>query len=185
MGQVPNEHYERHAEPLAVALVNTYDVTLPQPEHLATPADLERFLEGFGIAVSRPLTGRDLRRACDFRERLRSVFEAGDDDAAVGILNHLLELVEARTALEPSLDGWRLAHRSRRDDPMDALSVAAATELARLIAERGFEDLKICAASPCRDVFVDYSRNGSRRFCGLACANRHRVAAHRRRHRSR
>lgn len=167
-----------------MALVNTYDVTLPQPEHLATPADLERFLEGYGIAASRPLTGRDLRRACDLRERLRSVFQAADDDRAAALLNRLLELVEVRTAIEPACDGWRLAYRSRRDDPMDALHVAAVTELASLIAERGREDLKICAASPCRDVFVDLSRNGSRRFCGLACANRHRVAAHRRRHRS-
>lgn len=183
MGQVPIEHYEQ-VEPLPVALVNTYDVTLPQPERLATPVELRQFLEGFGIAVSRRLTGRDLRRACDLRERLRSVFEAVDQDAAVTILNRLLELVEMRPTLEPAADGWRLAHLSRPDDPIDALHVAAVTELARLIADRGLEDLKICAASPCRDVFVDHSRNGSRRFCGLACANRHRVAAHRRRHRS-
>lgn len=38
-----------------------------------------------------------------------------------------------------------------------------------------------CERDGCAIVFVDTSRNGRRRFCSLACANRVNVAAHRRR----
>lgn len=187
MGQEVNGRYATSAdvEPLPVALVNTYDVTLAEPEHLVAPADLERFLDRYGVRRSRPLTGRDLRRACDLRERLRDVFEADDDGPAIEAVNRLLGLVEARPSLAANAGGWRLVQVPRRDDPVDALHVAAVTQLADLIAERGTADLRVCAASPCRDVFVDRSRNRSRRFCCLACANRHRVAEHRRRSRSR
>ena len=45
-----------------------------------------------------------------------------------------------------------------------------AGELARLL---------VCAADDCDDVVVDLSKNRSRRFCGLTCANRVNVAAYR------
>jgi len=39
--------------------------------------------------------------------------------------------------------------------------------------------LRVCAAEHCDDVHVDLSKNRSRRFCGVACANRTNVAAYR------
>jgi predicted RNA-binding Zn ribbon-like protein len=48
-------------------------------------------------------------------------------------------------------------------------SLGAAGELARL---------RFCAAGDCDNVLVDLSKNRSRRFCGLTCANRVNVAAY-------
>jgi predicted RNA-binding Zn ribbon-like protein len=43
--------------------------------------------------------------------------------------------------------------------------------------------MNTCADESCGDVFVDASRNRSRRYCSDTCANRLNVAAHRRRRR--
>ncbi len=142
-------------------------------------------MDRYGLAPSRRLDDADLARTRQLRDRLRSVFEADDEAAAAASVNALLAESEVRPVLEEVDGAWVVRHRSgAASDPVGALQGAAAVALAQLFAERGFDDFKVCAAAPCRDVFVDVSRNGSRRFCGLACANRHRVAAHRRRHRS-
>jgi predicted RNA-binding Zn ribbon-like protein len=39
--------------------------------------------------------------------------------------------------------------------------------------------LRYCAAPDCDDVMIDLSKNRSRRFCSLTCANRVNVAAYR------
>ncbi|HEX8935998.1 MAG TPA: CGNR zinc finger domain-containing protein, partial [Pseudonocardiaceae bacterium] len=39
--------------------------------------------------------------------------------------------------------------------------------------------LGVCSAPRCDRVYVDASRNGTRRFCCTACQNRVKSAAHR------
>ena len=54
-----------------------------------------------------------------------------------------------------------------------------------VIGDGGFDRLRLCARDDCDDVFVDASRNRSRRFCDPAtCGNRAHVAAYRARQRS-
>jgi predicted RNA-binding Zn ribbon-like protein len=113
----------------------------------------------------------------------RSVFvasDAGDDDAAAASVNALL----ARYRPTPTLaqhDGepWHLHfHGPSRSDPSGwggGVAVALATVVGSEYADR----LGVCAAPICDRVFVDVSRNGTRRFCSEACQNRVKVAAHR------
>lgn len=177
---MPLTHYDD--EPLAAAFVNTHDVTLPRPEHLPDPDALERFLRRWGLPPGRQLTSRDLSRARVLRRRLRAVFEAPDEERAAGLLNELLTESRVVPVVERGPGtGWVLRSRPATRDPIARLQAAAVTSLAELVEEHGFADLKTCDAAPCQDAFVDISRNGSRRFCCLACANRHRVAAFRRR----
>jgi len=42
--------------------------------------------------------------------------------------------------------------------------------------------LGVCTAPHCDRVYVDTSRNGSRRFCSTACQNRGKAAAFHERH---
>ncbi len=39
--------------------------------------------------------------------------------------------------------------------------------------------LGVCTAARCDRVYVDLSRNGTRRFCSTACQNRNKAAAFR------
>lgn len=75
-------------------------------------------------------------------------------------------------------------HFERADaDLVERIRVNVTLGLARVVTSDGPDRLGRCAASGCRRVFVDTSRNGRRRFCAAACANRTHVAEHRARRR--
>jgi len=106
--------------------------------------------------------------------------DAGDGDAAAASVNALL----ARYRPTPTLaqhddEPWHLHfHGPTRSDPSGwggGVAVALATVVGSEYADR----LGVCAAPICDRVFVDVSRNGTRRFCSEACQNRVKVAAHR------
>ena len=61
----------------------------------------------------------------------------------------------------------------------------ALPQLALCLRDHGLERLRVCAASGCQRVFVDTSRNRSRRYCNPdICGNRTNVAAFRARQRA-
>ena len=62
----------------------------------------------------------------------------------------------------------------RRDDTREVPLL-----LLDVVRLEALDRLRICAATGCGDVLVDVSRNRSRRFCGVGCANRTNVAAYR------
>jgi predicted RNA-binding Zn ribbon-like protein len=76
----------------------------------------------------------------------------------------------------------------RADQPGDlARDIAAATvaALLRATARPGWSRVKACRGEDCRWVFVDGSRNSSRRWCDMAgCGNRAKIAAFRERRRA-
>ena len=63
------------------------------------------------------------------------------------------------------------------------MAVVTAMGLTAVVAEYGLNRLGVCSSDTCRDVFVDTSRNRSRRHCSTTCATREHVAAHRQRKR--
>ena len=76
----------------------------------------------------------------------------------------------------------------RADVPGDlARDVSAATvaALLRATARPEWSRVKACRGDDCRWVFIDASRNSSRRWCAMAnCGNRAKVATFRSRHRT-
>ena len=76
----------------------------------------------------------------------------------------------------------------RADVPGDLaqdIGAATVTALLRAMARPTWPRFKACRGDDCRWVFVDGSRNSSRRWCDMAnCGNRAKVATFRARHRS-
>ncbi|WP_436532612.1 CGNR zinc finger domain-containing protein [Actinoplanes sp. HUAS TT8] len=75
-----------------------------------------------------------------------------------------------------------------RADPAGDLArdicAAAAAALLRATARPSWPRVKACRGDDCRWVFIDGSRNCSRRWCDMAnCGNRAKIAAFRDRHR--
>ena len=64
-------------------------------------------------------------------------------------------------------------------EPREWIGQTVAAALAYVATSESGLILGQCAASNCRNFFVDQSRNRTRRFCGNACASRTTVAAHR------
>jgi predicted RNA-binding Zn ribbon-like protein len=119
-----------------------------------------------------------------YRARLDAVVtacEAGDDAAAVSMLNALL----AETGAVPQIvahDGrGPHIHVSPSTAPIaDRIAAHLAMGLAELLVAGESRRLRTCASPTCREVFLDESRNRSRRYCdSRTCGNRLHVAAYR------
>lgn len=166
---------------LAVDLVNTWDVLEDDPEFLRDLPHLRRFLVEHGLKDEAEAAAEsDLRRLRALRRRVRSVFEADSEKEAVETLNGLL--TDAVPQLRPGPGGWVFSFEARRArDLADRLGPRVAAALLEAIRSHGWERFGICDALPCRCVFVDRSRNRSRRYCSQLCADRVAAAAYRRR----
>jgi hypothetical protein len=127
---------------------------------------------------------KDVPRLRAHRARLDAIAdscESGDDEAAIKLLNALL----AETGAVPQIvahDGrGPHIHVSRPAAPLaDRIAAHLAMGLAELVVSGESERVRSCASPSCREVFVDLSRNRSRRYCdSRTCGNRLHVAAYR------
>jgi predicted RNA-binding Zn ribbon-like protein len=170
-------------------LVNSYDVDVNEehPEKLMIPEDADALLAKWGLlGEGEACTEVDLAAVRAVRGDLRAIFEAEDEAVAASMLNALLAGAPVVSTLNRhGANGWRLDVRAAPNLTLARrVAVEAGLGLADAIEEYGFERLSVCEADPCRDVFLDISRNRSRRYCGQKCANRHNVAAFRQRQRT-
>jgi len=145
-------------------------------------ADVAAFGRRYGLG-GRARAG-DVPALRAYRARLDAIVtacEAGDITGAVRILNTLL----AETGAIPQIvshDGrGPHIHVSRAAAPMaDRITAHLAMGLAELLVAGESGRLRSCASPACRDVFLDESRNRSRRYCdSRTCGNRLHVAAYR------
>jgi len=116
------------------------------------------------------------------------VFElCGDGDVAAAALqtNHLLAEYRSAPVLINHDDGpWHVHFHSVHAGLAEGWGAGCATGLALVIGAGECERLGVCTAPPCDRVFVDVSRNATRRHCSSRCTNRAGVAAHRARARA-
>ena len=170
--------FQRSDDPveLAVSLANTWDTLEDPPELLKDVETLERFVQRRSLGAAGRLTARDLAAVRAIRNRLREAFAAPDEAAAVEILNDVLYASRANAQLERADGAWHFRYVGML---VDVIAAAAASSLLETIRVDGWDRFGICDAAPCCCVFVDRSRNRSRRFCSELCANRHAQASHR------
>ena len=164
---------------LAVDLLNTADVLATPPELLADPDALRRFLRRH--AFEDEPGDADVHAVRTVRGSLRKAFTAPDESAAAEALNELLRNAGATPQLERNESGWQFNYRPARPSIASSLAAAAAVPLLEAIRDGEWNRLGGCEAVPCSRVFVDRSRNRSRRFCSGTCADRFAQAALRRR----
>jgi predicted RNA-binding Zn ribbon-like protein len=164
----------------AVDLVNS----AAAPDTLTTIEELDDFYTRFGYTGRRDRTRAELDAVRATRPRLRELLTT-DRDGAVEMVNDMLATAQAMPRLVRhdeydwhvhAIDDQRpLATRIIVETAMAMIDVIRADELSRL---------DICADDGCDGVVLDLSRNRSKRFCSVACGNRHAVAAYRQRQRA-
>ena len=154
---------------LAVDLANTWDTLEPNPELLRDVASLKRFLARQGYRQTPRVTSRDLAQVRAVRDSLREAFAAESDQGAVRALNKIINQSSAKPQLVPDGEHWRM----RWTGPVaDSLAATAAMSLLEAIRDDGWERFGMCAGAPCCCVFLDRSKNRTRRFCSSLCADR-------------
>ena len=177
------DSYTDCAVSLAEDLVNSEG----SQDELPTVAALRAFLEAHEISSPGRLDGAVLEDVKALPPRLRAVWEAPSATEAAGMVNALLAESQALPQLtDHDGEAWHL-HFSPPGAPLAVrLQAEAAMGLAAVLRGGGYERLRRCADDGCGDVFVDASRNRSRRYCDPdTCGNRANVAAYRARRRQR
>lgn len=115
---------------------------------------------------------------------LRAIARADDEQTVIDRLNALL----AKSSPQPRVtnhDGRLHVHYSRdRADAVEQITTTVAVGITLLVTTHGWQRLGICSAGDCQDVYVDTSRNRTRRFCSGTCSSRSSVAAYRARQKS-
>jgi predicted RNA-binding Zn ribbon-like protein len=162
---------------IAVELVNT---------KVNSPEALRELLERLELSAVGPIDEQSLAETLALRPRLRSIWEAADEQAAAAIINGLLLETRALPQLTNHDDEpWHL-HFTPPGAPLaQRIAAEAAVALAGVLRNDGFDRMRVCADASCGYVFVDASRNRSRRFCDPdTCGNRASVAAYRARQRA-
>lgn len=172
-------HYNTEAALFAAELINTKG--MPSGTELLTDVEAWKgFLRSFVIQDIETISERDVEQIKLYRERLREVFLTDDEARAIARLNDLLRDVGAAPYITTH-DGepWHV-HYSSPDAPIaHRIASGAAMGLATVITEQGFDRLGTCHADSCLDVYVDTSKNKSRRYCDSTCSTKVHVAAHR------
>ena len=119
----------------------------------------------------------------DLAAAVRPVFDqvaSGDLNTAARTVNALL----ARYQPSPYLDRhdgqpWHLHFHGNNPADRSGWGAGISVGLASVLGSEHADRLGVCTAAACDRVFVDLSRNGTRRFCSTACQNRVKAAAHR------
>jgi predicted RNA-binding Zn ribbon-like protein len=181
-------HYSDTPVQIAVDLVNTLDVVSSE-DGLAGPGDVADFLtthdEGEWCRPGWRAQESDLHEVRALRSRLREVFEAIDEAAAAAAINSILADVGAVPRLSVHAGADPHMHFEPQDgSPARWLGAVTAMGLSVALIEGVFDRFGICGSTTCDDVFVDTSRNRSRRHCSDTCTTRENVAAYRARKRS-
>jgi predicted RNA-binding Zn ribbon-like protein len=172
---------EKDSIGLAVSLANTWD-TLNDPPEILNVDRLKILLRWFELdAAADEATERDLPPIRDVRSRIRRAFQAEGEAEAVAELNTLARRAGAVPQLEPKNGGWIFRYGVGRRTIAQELGGRSAVALLEVIEQDGWDRFGLCAAAPCYCVYVDRSRNRSRRYCCGLCADRATQAAARRR----
>ncbi|MFT2015272.1 CGNR zinc finger domain-containing protein [Streptomyces sp. 796.1] len=177
--------YSEDTATWAEDLVNTYNV-VRAVEKMPDTTALADLLTAHGIRLKDALTSKELDTARALRTALREVFCAPAEEAAVALLNRVLADHHA-VPHYTNHDGqpWHLHVATPQAPPVDQYAVNAAMGLLGVITTTGMSRLHVCDGNRCEEVFVDVSRNQSRRYCSpQICGNRASAAAHRARHRA-
>jgi predicted RNA-binding Zn ribbon-like protein len=166
----------------AVALANTVAAaTASGVDELPDPAALRGFLDAQGFSGRFDRDDDELREVLSVRSEIRRLWRL-ERDALVGDINALLREAEALPQLIRHDDyDWHI-HAVSQEAPLAVrIRVEVALALVDVIRSDELGRLRSCAAPDCAGVFVDLSRNSSKRFCSVRCGNRMNMVAFRER----
>jgi predicted RNA-binding Zn ribbon-like protein len=174
-------HDTTQALSAAVYLVNTLPGRM-RDDTLQTPADLDAYLTVNPYSSVLVRDEEQVAAIRGIRPRLRALWDV-DRVGAVDLVNGMLQDGRAlpRLVIHDDYD-WHI-HATRDDAPLATrIMVEAAMAFVDVIRSDEYDRVRICSADDCDAVYIDYSKNGSKRYCDTGnCGNRMNVNAYRRR----
>jgi predicted RNA-binding Zn ribbon-like protein len=163
----------------ALDLCNT---RVGEKDLLAGPGDLGRWFVAAGLADHPPrVTRSELEAARVLRDGLRAALLAEDAPRLASLAEEWLDRAPGCLKVEPATLQPRFAPAARTSCCLLVGVVLDALDIAREAPGR----VRECANERCPVLFLDTSRNGSRRWCSMErCGARAKASAYYRRHRA-
>lgn len=131
-----------------------------------------------------------LERAVALREGLFRIFSASaegsrPEESDLAALNALLSVALGQLRVIPKVGGFSWGW-SGGEEALDRMLWPVARSAAELLTSGDLNRVRKCAGYPCGWLFLDTSRNQSRRWCDMkSCGNRAKARRHYERQRSR
>ena len=173
---------------VAARLVNAHTGDWARGVEHAPPTSPEDRITATATALAREggrvprVTRADADLLVSRAHDLRQVFEAAaanDLDTAASLLNPMLLATGARPQLDQRDGGWQVHFHGADDSLAVGWAAGCATGLALALGSSWAGRLGTGEAERCDVVYLDTSKNGSRRFCSTSCQNRTKTAAYR------
>ena len=170
--------------------LNNYSDLLAWSRHtnILSDADVQRLADE---AECRPAEAAQvLARAVTLREAIYQIFSAvaggeAAPEADLATLNTILGEALARLQIMPSTPSFTWTWR-RDETALDSMLWPVARSAGELLTSAELERVRECAGDTCSWLFIDTSRNHTRRWCDMKdCGNRAKARRHYARSRAR
>jgi predicted RNA-binding Zn ribbon-like protein len=146
-------------------------------DELTTLAELDALLVSYSGRKDRDQA--ELRAVRETRDLLRAVWTLDRDDAVEAVNRMLREAHAVPYLTRHDGSDWHI-HATEPDAPLaERIRVEAAMAIIDVIRMDETGRLRVCDADDCDGLFIDLSRNGSKRFCSVRCGNRVNMTAFR------
>lgn len=146
------------------------------------PAEARELERDAGRSTKR--AGKVFAAAIVLREAIYSIFSslaAGSmpDKGEIKTLNSFLREALAHRRIRARQEGFHWGWARSEEDPLGHVLWPVAVSAADLLITGRRESVRACAEEKCRWLFLDHSRNGSRRWCDMkVCGNRVKARRH-------
>lgn len=150
-------------------------------DDLDDPAEFDRLFTEWQYSGRRDGDAAEVAAVKAARARLTALWHL-DREAMVDEVNSILEDAHAlpRLVKHDGLD-WHI-HATSSEAPLaQRVLVEAAMALVDVVRADAIDRLRDCEADDCEGIFVDLSKNASKRYCSARCGNRMNVRAYRER----
>ena len=173
------DDFGSNAVELAVDLANA-DRDDPAWAAAFVAAHHEWFTEGTALE----LTPRAVKAVATTGDLVREVAVADSQARVMDRLNALLALASPKPYATDHDGELHLHYAAPEAGALEQLTTTVAMGLSQVVVQHGWQRLGVCAAEGCGNVYLDTSRNASRRYCSNTCSSRSTVAAYRARKKS-
>lgn len=113
---------------------------------------------------------------------LRDAITAPSPSVMAARVNDMIERYRARPYLVDDMDQpFHIHFDGDGETPVESMGGEFASAVALIVDGYGVERFGSCEAHQCEAVYIDLTRNGSRRYCSSGCTARAKTAAYRKR----
>jgi predicted RNA-binding Zn ribbon-like protein len=150
-------------------------------DELSTVDELDWVIATCNFSGRHDRDAQELSEVVETRRLVRSMWTLPRDEM-VERINAILREAQALPQLARHDDvDWHI-HATLPDAPLaERIRVEIALALGDVIRADATDRLRVCEATECDGLLVDFSRNGSKRFCTVRCGNRMNMIAYRER----